>query len=89
MAGWHHQLSGRESEQTPGDGEGQGSLVCCSPWGHNESDPTEQLNSNNKIFLKKKQLAATVNISYVLFFYLLMFNFYFHIILILMKLSLH
>ena len=89
MVGGHHQLSGRESEQAPGDGEGQGSLVCCSPWGHNESDPTEQLNSNSKIFLKKKQLAATVNISYVLFFYLLMFNFYFHIILILMKLSLH
>ena len=33
MVGWHHQLSGYEFEQTPGDGEGQGSLVCCSPWG--------------------------------------------------------
>ena len=32
--GWHHQLSGRKFEQTPGDGEGQGSLVCCSPWSH-------------------------------------------------------
>ena len=31
------------SEQTPGDGEGQGSLVYCSPWGHNESDTTKQL----------------------------------------------
>ena len=89
MLGWHHQLSGHEFEQAPGDSEGQGSLVCCSLWGHNESDPIEQLISNNKIFLKKKQLAAIVNISYVLFFYLLMFNFYFHIILILMKLSLH
>ena len=36
-----------ESEQTPGDSEGQGSLVCCSPWGHEQSDTTEQLNSNN------------------------------------------
>ena len=35
-------------EQTAGDGEGQGSLVCCSPWGHKESDPTEWLNNNNK-----------------------------------------
>ena len=44
MVGWHHQLNGHEFEQTPGDGEGQGSLVCCSPWGHKELDTTEQLN---------------------------------------------
>ena len=37
---WHHQLNGHESEQTPGDGEGQGSLACCSPWGCKESDTT-------------------------------------------------
>jgi len=42
MVGWHHQLNGHEFEQVPGDGEGQGSLVCCSPWGHKESDTTEQ-----------------------------------------------
>ena len=40
MVGWHHQLIGHESEQAPGDGEGQGSLVCCSPWGHKELDMT-------------------------------------------------
>ena len=34
--GWHHQLNGREFEQAPGDGEGQGSLACCSPWGPKE-----------------------------------------------------
>ena len=34
-------------EQTPGDGEGQGSLVCCSSWGRKESDMTEQLNNSN------------------------------------------
>ena len=44
MARWHHQLNGHESEQTPGDGEGQGSLPCCGPWVHKESDTTEQLN---------------------------------------------
>ena len=33
MVGWHHQLNGREFERAPGDGDGQGSLVCCSPWG--------------------------------------------------------
>ena len=41
--GWHHQLDGHESEQTPGVGDGQGSLACCSPWGHKESDTTERL----------------------------------------------
>ena len=46
MAGWHHQLNGHEFEQAPGDGEGQGSQACCSPWGHKESDTTEQLNNN-------------------------------------------
>ena len=40
----HHQLSGHEFEQTPGDSEGQGSLACCSPWGHKVSDLTERLN---------------------------------------------
>ena len=35
------------SEQAPGDGEGQGSLACCSPWGHKELDTTEQMNNND------------------------------------------
>ena len=42
--GWHHQLHGHKFEQTPGVGDGQGGLVCFSPWGHKESDMTEQLN---------------------------------------------
>ena len=41
MAGWHHQLDGHEFERTLGDGEGQGSLVYCSPWDRKESDTTE------------------------------------------------
>ena len=44
MIGWHHQLTGHEFEQTLGDGEGQGSLMCCSPWSCKELDTTEQLN---------------------------------------------
>ena len=47
MVRWHHQLYGHEFEQALGDGEGQGSLVCCSPWGCKESDTTELLNSNS------------------------------------------
>ena len=44
---WHHWLNRCEFEQTLGDGEGQGSLVCCSPWGRGESDMTWRLNNNN------------------------------------------
>ena len=47
MDGWHHLFNGHELGQTPGDGEGQGSLACCSPWGHKESEMTQQLNNNN------------------------------------------
>ena len=46
--GWHHRLNAHKLEQTLGDGEGQGSLVCCSSWGREESDTTQQLNSSNK-----------------------------------------
>ena len=46
MVGWHHQLDGHEFEQAPEDDEGQGSLACCSPWGHKELDMTDRLNNN-------------------------------------------
>ena len=49
MIGWHHQLNGHKFEQAPGDGEGQESLACCSPWGHKESNMTEWLSNNNKL----------------------------------------
>ena len=44
MVGRHHQRNGHEFEQVPGVGDGQGGLVCCSPWGCKESDTTEQMN---------------------------------------------
>ena len=44
MVGWYHQLNGHEFEQAPGICDGQGTLVCCSPWGHKELNMTEQLN---------------------------------------------
>ena len=46
MVEWHHQLDGHEFEQTQGDSERQGNLVCCSSWGHKESDMTWLLNNN-------------------------------------------
>ena len=47
FVGWHHRLNGHEFEQTMGNDEGQGSLVCCSPWGCKELDMTEQLSNSN------------------------------------------
>ena len=41
MVGWHHELNGHEFQQAPGVGDGTGSLVCQSPWGHKEADTTE------------------------------------------------
>ena len=46
MVGSHHRLNGHKFKQTQGDSEGQGSLACCSPWGHKELDMTERLNNN-------------------------------------------
>ena len=45
IVGWCHRLNEHEFKWAPGDGEGQGSLACCSPWGHEELDRTEQLNN--------------------------------------------
>ena len=52
MVGLHHWLNGHEFEWTPGVGAGQGGLVCCSPWGHKESDVTERLNWTEQITLQ-------------------------------------
>ena len=57
--GWHHLLNGHEFEQALGDGEGQGSLTCCSPWGHKESDMTEKLN-NFLGFCSQKVIPVTI-----------------------------
>ena len=46
MVGWHHGFNEHEFEQASGDGEGQGSLACCSPWGRKEWDVTEQVNNS-------------------------------------------
>ena len=51
MEGWHHWLNGLESGQTQGDGEGQGGLACCSPWGLKESDTAERLNNVKVVWL--------------------------------------
>ena len=44
MAGWHHQLNGRDFKRTPGVGDGQGGLASCDLWGCKQSDTTERLN---------------------------------------------
>ena len=55
MVEWDHRLDGHEFEQAPGDGEGQGSLACCSPWGRKESDMTERLNKNNQLLMEQNE----------------------------------
>ena len=52
LVGWHHWLDGHEFEQAPGIGDRRWSLVCCSPWGHKESDMTEQLNWTDLTYMQ-------------------------------------
>ena len=65
--GWHHWLNGHEFEQAPRDSEGQGSLVCCSPWGHKVSNTTEWLNRTDAthhawiLFLPRKRILEDRN----------------------------
>ena len=67
--GWHPQLNGHESEQTPGDGEGKESLACYSPWSCKESDTSKQLDDNIKsvLFLgiEGEQNMTSQNVSLV------------------------
>ena len=51
LVGWHHQLNGHEFEQTLGNGEGQGRLAYCGPWGCRELDVSERLNNNSDLLL--------------------------------------
>ena len=69
MVGWHHLLDGHEFEQAPGDGEGQGSLVCCGSWGHKELDTTERLNKNNddkRVCRRQSQFTYVCSVASVL-----------------------
>ena len=67
MIGWDHRLDGHEFEQVPGVGDGQGRLVCCSPWGPKKSDMTEWLNWT--------ELASPPSFFFI-------FNFFFHLFLL-------
>ena len=72
MVGWHHRLNGPEFKQMLGDGEGQGSLACCSPWGPKESNTNEQLNNSNISCL----LLGKISFQFcAIFFRLLLFFF--------------
>ena len=73
MVGWHHWLDGHEFEQSPGVGDGQGSLECCSPWSRKELDMTEQLNWTELnwvpfeiFFFSASLLSANIPLDFVL-----------------------
>ena len=61
--GWHHQLEGHEFEQALVVGDGQGSLVCCSPWGHKEVDMTEQLTTHILMGVRYDLIVVLICIS--------------------------
>ena len=67
MVGWHHQLNGHEFEPTPGDSKGQGSLMCCSTWGHKElwtlRDMTEWLINSKYIYMASLVVQTVKNLS--------------------------
>ena len=65
MVGWHHWLDGHEFEQALGVGDGQGGLVCCSPWSRKESDMTEQLNWRNELRMNGFRQVQSVMVACV------------------------
>ena len=67
MVGWHHRLNGREFQQAPGVDDGQGSLVCCSPWGRKKSDTMERLNLAS-VFIRFSHLFLQIYFIYFQFF---------------------
>ena len=77
MVGWHHWLNGHDFEQALGDGEGQGSLECCSPWGHKELNKTDQLTQqqlnhccNHVEYFYHPRKFPFANLQLIPFFYL-------------------
>ena len=63
MVEWHHQLNGHEFKQAPAVGDGQGGLVCCSPWGHKNLNTTEWLNNNNKHVSKWVRVTTVLGVG--------------------------
>ena len=61
MVGWQHRLNGHKWEQALGDDEGLKSLACCSPWGYEELDTTEQVNKNNKVHVLVRGTCELLN----------------------------
>ena len=70
MVGWHHQLNGHESEQTPGGGEGQGGPVCCGPWRRKGSVMTERLsNPVEQVHIILRSLSNGLKAKFTLNYY--------------------
>ena len=67
MLGWHYGLNGHEFEKVLGDGEGQGSLAFCSPWGHKESETIDRLNNINSLVTIREEVKAQPIPSVILY----------------------
>ena len=67
MGGCHHRLDGHEFEHALGVGGGQGSLACCSSWGHKESGTTERLSNNHRILEPGTGIVSGVKVKTVFF----------------------
>ena len=68
MVGWHHRSTGHKFGQTPGDGEGQGALACCSPRGSEESDMTWRVNNNHALLWALLHMVKCLGLSSSVFF---------------------
>ena len=80
MVGWHHWLNGHEFEKAPGDGEGQGSLASCSPWGRKEWDMTLGLNNNNNQIICNVILLSGVQQSDSIIYAIFQILFYYRLL---------
>ena len=78
MVGWHHQLNGQESEKTPGDGEGQGSVACCHSWDRKESNSTEELNNTKRVGYTIENITGDKFFKVIKIFKLHLFEIHFH-----------
>ena len=79
MAGWHHWVNGPGFGCTPGVGDGQGGLACCSSWGRKESDTIERLNWTELPLIIKQLILSHHFVTFIILFFSLIFSYWLHV----------